>query len=93
MSDSPSMQIYIVFHKEIFDECYETIPADLLQKYFTFVAVNPSIPKIFDATKYKVINEWELPVYDPTFQERGYNENSVIHHVYANNLHKNYDFL
>jgi len=83
------IQIFIVFHKNIFDECYKNIPQDILDKYFTFIAVNENIRKIY-SKKYKVINEWELPIYNSIFQERGYNENSAIYHVYANNLHKPY---
>jgi hypothetical protein len=90
MSD---IQIFIVFHKHIFDECYENIPDDILYKYFTFLAVNKNIEKHYTLNKYKVINEWELPIYDNTFQERGYNENSAIYHVYINNLHKNYKYI
>lgn len=86
------IQIFIVFHKAIYDECYKHIPSDVLEKYFTFFAVNENIEKIYDK-KYKVIREWELPIYDPTFQERGYNENSAIYHVYANQLHKNYSYV
>jgi hypothetical protein len=74
-------QIYIIFHKKIFDDCYRAIPDDILQKYFTFIAVNPNIEKEYNP-KYKVTNEWELPIYDPLFQERGYNENSAIYNVY-----------
>ena len=86
-------QIFIVFHKFIFDDCYKKIPKEILNKYFTFVAVNEKIPKTYTLNKYNVINEWELPNYDPTFQERGYNENSVIYHIYYNNLHKNYKYI
>jgi hypothetical protein len=88
-----NFQIFIVFHKNIFDECYQNIPDDLLYKYFTFLAVNKNISKTYTQNKYKVINEWELPIYDNTFQERGYNENSAIYHVYANNLHKDYNYI
>lgn len=87
------IQIFVVFHKYIFDDCYKNIPDDILQKNFTFIAVNPSIEKIYTPNKYKVINEWDLPIYDKTFQERGYNENSAIYHVYANELHKNYNYV
>lgn len=83
------IQLFIVFHKNIFDYCYKNIPDEILNKYFTFIAVNKNIPKSY-SNKYKVINEWELPIYDNTFQERGYNENSAIYHVYVNNLHKPY---
>jgi len=87
------IQIFIVFHKNIFDECYKNIPRNILSKYFTFIAVNENITKNYTQNKYKIINEWELPIYDRTFQERGYNENSAIYHVYANNLHKAYKYI
>ena len=87
------IQIFIVFHKYIFDECYKNIPDDILYKYFTFYAVNPIIEKHYTSNKYKIINEWKLPIYDKTFQERGYNENSAIYHVYANNLHKDFKYI
>jgi len=87
------IQIFIVFHKNIFEECYVNIPDDILYKYFTFYAVNENIEKCYTQNKYKVINEWELSIYDKTFQERGYNENSAIYHIYANNLHKNYKYI
>ena len=87
------MQIFIIFHKYIFDDCYKNIPDDILDKHFTFIAVNEKIKKEYTPNKYKVINEWELPIYDKRFQERGYNENSSIYHVYVNNLHKDYDYV
>lgn len=88
-----NIQFFVVFHKNIFDDCYKNIPEDILNKYFTFIAVNEKIPKNYTQNKYRVINEWELPIYDKTFQERGYNENSAIYHIYANNLHRNYDYV
>ena len=87
------IQIFIVFHKKIFDDCYKNIPNDVLYKYFTFIAVNKEIPKEYTPDKYKIINEYELPIYDDSFQKRGYNENSAIYHIYANNLHKDYKYI
>lgn len=87
------IQLFVVFHKNIYDECYLNIPDDILRNYFTFVAVNEKIPKIYTSNKYKVINEWEMPVYDKSFQERGYNENSAIYHIYANQLHRIYEYV
>ncbi len=87
------LQLFVVFHKKIFDECYSEIPADILSKYFTFVAVNTTIPKEYTPNKYKIINEWELPIYDNSFQEKGFKENSVLYHVYANNLHIPYKYI
>ena len=93
VDDYKDIQIFIVFHNNIFDECYKLIPDDILYKYFTFYAVNKNIKKNYTQNKYKIVNEWELSIYDKTFQERGYNENSAIYHVYSNNLHKDYKYI
>ena len=84
------MQFFVVFHHKLFDECYDKIPPDVLKKYFTFFAVNQSIPKEYTPGKYKILNEWDLPIYDPSMQKKNYRENSAIYHVYANGLHKQY---
>ena len=86
-----TMQFFVVFHNKIFDECYKKIPPDVLKTYFTFFAVNKSIPKCYTPNTYKILNEWDLPIYDPTMQEKGYRENSAIYHIYANGIHKQYD--
>lgn len=88
-----TLQLFVVFHKKIYDECYATIPQDILDKYFTFIAVNPDIPKTYTKDKYKIINEWELTHYDPLFQQKGYNENSAIYHLKANGLHTQYKYV
>jgi hypothetical protein len=88
---SKKLQIFVVFHNKLFDGCYEQIPADILKEYFTFIAVNERYKKEYTPNKYKIINEWELPIYNPYMQQQGYNENSAIYHIYANNLHKEYD--
>ena len=88
-----SIQIFVVFHKKIFDDCYKNIPQEYLDKYFTFYAVNEKIEKEYTEGKYKIIKEWELPIYDSTFQERGYNENSALYHIYANDLYIKYDYI
>jgi hypothetical protein len=93
MSSGPSLQLFVIFHKKIFDDCYIHVKPELLEKYFTFVAVNERIPKEYTEGKYRIIKEWELPIYDPDFQARGYNENSVIRHIYLNGLHKKYDHI
>jgi hypothetical protein len=74
------VQIFVIFHEEIFDECYEKIPDDILYKYLTFFAVNEKRQKTYTPNKYKVIYEWDLPIYSSKFQTLGYNENSAIYH-------------
>jgi hypothetical protein len=84
------IQFFVVFHKIIADECYANVPQEVLDKYFTFIAVNEAIPKKYTSGKYKVVNEWELPLYDGDMQKQGYNENSAVHHVFLNGLHRQY---
>jgi hypothetical protein len=86
-------QLFVVFHKKIYDECYKDIPQEILDKYFTFYAVNENIPKEYTKDKYKVVNEWELPYYNDQFQKKGYNENSAIYHVIKNKLHEPYKYV
>jgi hypothetical protein len=52
--------------------------------------VNETIPKVYTSGKYKVVNEWDLPIYDKTMQEKEYRENSALYHVYVNKLHAPY---
>jgi hypothetical protein len=87
MNNNYMLKLFIVFHEKIFDKCYENIPQDILDKYFTFIAVNKKIPKNYTEGKYNVVNEWELPHYNSQFQDKGYKENSAIYHVYANKLY------
>ena len=90
---SKMIHFFVVFHSKLYDECYSAIPEDVLRKYFTFIAVNPSIPKVFTPNKYNIVNEWDLPIYDKTLQEKGYNENSAIWHVFVNKMHKPYSHV
>jgi hypothetical protein len=83
-------QVFVFFHKFIFDDIYKDIPQDILNKYFTFVATNENVKKQYTEGKYNVINEWELPIYDPQLQKYGYNENSGLYHIYKNKLHEKY---
>jgi hypothetical protein len=83
-------QIFVLFHRNLFDEIYKDVPDDILNKYFTFVGVNEKIQKDYTPNKYNIINEWELPIYNPALQEKGFLENSTINHIYINNLHKPY---
>lgn len=81
------LKVFVVFHERLRPGCYEALDADEFDM-LTFVAVNPSVQKTYDETRFtRVIREWELPVYDPTLQERGYCENSVLWHAHLNNLY------
>ena len=85
-------KIFVVFHKQIFDDCYKEIPQEILDKHFFFVAVNPSIPKIYTAGKYNIIKEWELPLISQ-LNNSVFRENTAIYNVYLNGLHKGCDYV
>ncbi len=72
---------------------YEGISQEDLDRYFTFVAINENNPKVFTPGKYKIINEWVLPEYEPSLQNTGYMENSAIYHVYKHKLHEPYKHI
>lgn len=80
------LRVFVVFHERLDPGCY----ADLGPLEFdsiTFVAVRPDLPKDYDADRFKrVINEWDLPDYDPALQAAGYCENSVMWHAVRNRL-------
>ena len=83
-----SLEIFVVFHKNIYDENYEEL-TQTERDCLTFVAVNEILPKEYDSSKYRVIEEWTLPQYHPELQQRlRFNENSVLRHVFENNLAK-----
>ena len=58
--------------------------------YFKFFGVNEVYPKI--KTNYNIL-EYELDIYNPFLQKRGYMETSVYLHVYWNKLYKNKDMI
>jgi hypothetical protein len=88
----PSFQIFVIYHKVLYAKCYEKLPPELFQ-YLTFVAVNPAIEKIYPPSNFSLIKEWELPLYNPRYQQKGYNENSVLFHLYLNGILKKYDYV
>ena len=90
----PDLQIFVIFHKNIYTDFYDLIPDKDLHKYFTFIAVNENIEKKYPTdAKFKIVKEWELPMYNKELQKRGYRECGVIDHIYVNDLHKPYDYI
>jgi hypothetical protein len=81
------LKIFVVFHRSINEKCYEELSSEEFS-HLVFVAVNESVPKTYPADpKYKIIKEWELPIFNPKLQEQGFQENSVLHHIYLNKLY------
>ena len=80
-----SFKIYVVFHKFLVPECYETLSGEDIAKYVRFFSVNSKLPKVIpDNLAPYVIRERELPRYDPFLQHNRFCESSVFFHVYRN---------
>jgi hypothetical protein len=86
-----ALKIFVVFHSSINEMCYDELSPEELD-HLTFVAVNEAVPKTYPADpKYRIIKEWELPNFNPKLQQQGFQENSVLHHVYMNKLYSEDD--
>lgn len=90
-------QFYIIFHKDLYKECYK----DLKQEYYDkikFFAVNSKILKKVPEKNLKdnkIIIERELPYYNPLWQHSNFCEDSAFLHVYKNHelLLDSYDYI
>jgi hypothetical protein len=89
-------KLYVIFHKELFRECYKEIPEDVFRRTFTCVAVNEAIEKRYDPWfEPSIIKEYELPHAHPRLQEMRMCESSVLLHLFFNRttLVDPYDFI
>lgn len=76
--------LYVVFHKFLVPECYETLSPEEVAR-LRFVAVNGAIAKtIPDALAPYVIEERSLAWYNPFLQHNRFCESSVFFHVWKN---------
>jgi hypothetical protein len=80
------LDIFVIFHKTLYWDMYKDLEPDEFD-CFKFVAVNEKLPKEWDETKFpNVIKEWELPVYDPKWQEENWANGGTNHHIIMNDL-------
>ena len=91
-----ALKIYVVFHKNIFRECYADIPEEVFRKYITCFAVNKEIKKEYDSWfGPSIVREYELEKYFPNLQEHRFCESSAYIHMFMNwdKLVEPYDFV
>lgn len=80
-----NFRIYVIFHKFLVPECYETLSIENIEKYVRFCGVNTKIPKEIPNTLVPyVMHERELPWYNPFLQHNRFCESSVFFHAYKN---------
>jgi hypothetical protein len=76
--------LYVVFHKFLVPECYETLSPEQLA-HLRFMAVNAKIPKeIPENLRELVIEERNLFWYNPFLQHNRFCESSAFFHVWKN---------
>lgn len=79
-----SFTLYVVFHKFLVPECYETLSPENLA-HVRFMAVNARIPKeVPEALVPYVIEERRLGWYNPFLQYNRFCESSAFFHVWKN---------
>jgi len=96
MQKKASFQFYVVFHKQLYRDCYSGIPEEEFRKYITCMAVNKNIEKTYDPWfEPSVMREYELPWNTPVYQNSRFCESSVYLHLYENfnTLVDKYDFI
>jgi hypothetical protein len=98
------IKIFIVFHK-VLDERLnlQIFSPKELSEWFSPYAVNAQImPKHFINLRGEKINldhhleliqEYQLPLYDPELQRRGFMETSCYVHLLTNRIYDNYDYI
>lgn len=87
-------KIFVTFFNRLYDEHYTPDSSFDLRNY-TFVKVNDRYPLDISGNKlpYDIFFEHDFKIFSPSWQEKGYHENSVFYHIYKNNLHRDYDYI
>lgn len=76
--------LYVVFHKFLVPECYETLSPEDLER-IRFMAVNAKIPKeVPESLAPHVVEERRLAWYNPFLQYNRFCESSAFFHVWKN---------
>jgi hypothetical protein len=81
----PTFSLYVIFHKFLVPECYETLSGEQLQAHVRFLAVNSGIQKTVPPPfEPLVIAERQLPWYNPFLQFNRFCETSAFYHAWKN---------
>jgi hypothetical protein len=87
-------KIFVTTFKKLYDEHYAS-DSSFNMENFTFVKVNDDYPLELDGNRlgYDILFEHDFKIFDASLQKKGYHENSVLYHIYKNNIHKEYDYI
>lgn len=89
------LNIFVVYHLEVKpDKILADFSKKEIKENFIFYGVNELHGKsIINNNNYNNILEFDLKIYDPFLQKRGYMETSAYLHVYWNKLYENLDYI
>jgi len=86
-------KIFVTFFRKIYDDHY-TVDSSLNLENFTFIKVNEEYePELDNKLNYDIFFERDFSIYSPSWQRKGYHENSVFYHIYKNGYCKGYDYI
>ena len=86
------LKVFIIYHKNVQpDKIFlNHYTENYIKENFIFLGVNElHFKNIVNNKNYENVMEYNLPIYNPFLQKRGYMETSVYLHVYWNKLYKN----
>lgn len=87
------VRLYNVWHNKLFDELYESVPSNDIRNVIMY-GVNENYQKHYNVDKgYNVCFEYDLPLYEPVWQQRGFCQTTCMMHVYKNGLYKDLDYI
>lgn len=85
------LMIYSVWHQRLFREMMRDVPEDQRHQ-ITVYGVNEKIEKEFpdfedpDFRGYKIMLEYQLPIYEPIWQRKVYCQTSCLMHLFTNRI-------
>jgi hypothetical protein len=87
-------QIYVIFHKTLHKDFYESISEEVFREHITCIGVNEEIPKSYNPWfNASVIHENQFVKYNPLLQKQKYYESSVYHHIAHSTIINPYDYV
>lgn len=77
------IQVYSIWHKQLYDELYEDISQEELQNIVMY-GVNEGYQKVYTPNKYNILLEYDLPLYNAVLQEHNYCQTTCMWHLWKN---------
>jgi hypothetical protein len=81
----PKFRLFVIYHKFLLEQCYETLKREELERHVRFLGVNAAVEKtVPPALADLTIQERQLAWYNPFLQHNRLCETSAFYHVWKN---------